>query len=358
VADPATEKRLWDELKAEREKVRRLERELAPFRRAREEQEQIARAVLDAKPLPWLLKRRESTHGPGVPVLNLSDLHLNETVLPEEVAGVNEFDPEIAQVRLERVFQGALDLAYNHMVLPRGWKYPGMVVLLGGDVVDNLAGNFHTSDRHNLALRPAIAQATQGLAQGLRSLADHMGRLLVVKVPGNHGRTTSKMPMSGPGDTNLDSVIYDNLRAHKLLGSKEITWVASPGDEARFLVYDHAFVLTHGYQFRGGDGEIGALGPITRGVKRMRSKYRQLGMPVDTVVVEHFHQLFFGTDFIVNGSLKGYDAMAMRYNFPFQPPVQGMWFVHPERGITAMWAVHADEKRKRKPAAWASVEAA
>lgn len=95
-------------------------------------------------------------------------------------------------------------------------------------------------------------------------------------------------------------------------------------------------------------------------MKRLRAKYRQLGLPVDTVVVHHFHHLLFSPgDYIVNGSLKGYDAMAMRFSFPYQPPMLGMWFVHPERGITSMWGIHADDKvRKAKGTAWASIERA
>lgn len=360
MSDEATAKKLWEELKLEREKVRRLTRELKPLREAKEEQEQIAKAILTAKPLPWLKRpsRAPVTHGPGAPVFNLSDLHLNETVRPEEVAWVNEFNPEIAQQRLERVFHNALDLTLNHTVLPKGWKYPGMVVLLGGDLFDNLAGFVHTSDeRQRQGIRTAIARATQGIAQGLRLLVDEMGRLLIVCVVGNHGRTTGKMPMSSVTESNLDAVIYDNLRVHRDLAGREITWVVAPGDEARFMVYDHAFALTHGYQFRGGDGEVGALGPIQRGVKRMRAKYRQLGLPLDTVVVQHFHHLLYDPgNFIINGSLKGYDTMAMRFNFPFQRAMQALFLVHPDRGITSMYGVHAEEKQKSAPRPWAAVE--
>ena len=360
------EKKLWEEVKAERaekraleSRIRSLEKELAPVRDAEALQARLSQAVHDAKPRPWLKRPAKGNHvGPGVPVLFLSDLHMNEEVRPEDVAGRNRFNPDIADERLERVFQGAFDIAFQHMVLPNGWKYPGIVIALGGDNIDNLLGNYHASDRHAGYLDQAVARCTNGLAQGIAEARRRFGNVLVVCVPGNHGRTTPKMPSVNAGGTSLDNIIYGNLRNHRLLSGPGIDFVISGGVEARFKVYDHAFVLTHGYQWRGGDGEIGSLGPVTRGVKRLRSKYRQMGLDVDTVLVAHFHQYHPSQGFIMNGSLKGYDALAMQLSFAYEPPIQALFFVHPDRGITCQWPVHAEPKAAHKLAAWAAVEGA
>lgn len=250
--DPVAEA-LYAENKEARGRIRDLEREVKPFRDRAKAQEELARMVMEAKPLPWLLKPRTSvTRDPGVPVIDLSDLHMNETVRVEEIAYRNEFSPEIARDRLARVFQGALDLAFSHTVRPAGHRYPGAVVILAGDLFDNLSTLVHLADPAALPLRKSLTLVITGLSQGLRALVDEFGRLLVVCVPGNHGRTTAKMPMASPSDTSLDAVIYDRLREHHLLADRAIDWVVAPGDEARFLVWDHAFVATHGYQYRGG----------------------------------------------------------------------------------------------------------
>ena len=353
------ERRLWEQLKEERAASRRLLSELKPYRKAADAAERFARAVNTAKPPPWLLKPgKAAAHGPGVPLLHLSDLHMNEYVHARDVAGRNRFSPSIALTRLERTFQTAIDLALNHMVTPSGWTYPGFVVVLNGDLLDNLLGNYHRSERHSDPIADAVASTTNALAVGIARLADIFGDVLVICVPGNHGRTTEKMPSEYPAGSNLDTIVYNNLKVHRLLAGKRVTVLVAPGTELRFKVYGTSFVATHGYQWRGGDGEIGSLGPVTRGVKRLRAAYSQLNLDVDVVLVGHFHQYFPGVDFRMNGSLKGYDAVAMKNKYPYQPPIQDFFFVHPEWGITAQWPIYVDGRKPHPDKRWALVEAA
>ncbi|MBA2590982.1 MAG: hypothetical protein M3495_19925 [Pseudomonadota bacterium] len=63
------------------------------------------------------------------------------------------------------------------------------------------------------------------------------------------------------------------------------------GPDCLYRVYNHRYLLTHGHQFRGGDGMIGALGPIIRGDHKKRSRNGQIDMGYDTLVIGHWHQL-------------------------------------------------------------------
>jgi hypothetical protein len=48
----------------------------------------------------------------------------------------------------------------------------------------------------------------------------------------------------------------------------------------------------------------------------------------------HWHQLVYGKNFIVNGSMKGYDEYAHMNSFEFEPPQQAAWLMTPEHGKT------------------------
>jgi transposase len=81
------------------------------------------------------LRPREGHLDEAIPVLALSDIHWGETVKPEDVAGLNEYNPEIAEARLARYFRNALLLLNKE----RGAATIHQVLLwLGGDLIDNM----------------------------------------------------------------------------------------------------------------------------------------------------------------------------------------------------------------------------
>jgi hypothetical protein len=53
----------------------------------------------------------------------------------------------------------------------------------------------------------------------------------------------------------------------------------------------------------------------------------------DCMVLGHWHQLVWGGNFIINGSLKGYDEYAALANFSFEDPQQALWINVPEHGV-------------------------
>ena len=172
-------------------------------------------------------------------------------------------------------------------------------------------------------------------------------------VTGNHGRNTFKIRNKGRNHTSFDWLIYQFL-AKRFEGDDRIHFLISDGSDAYYSVYGHKYLLTHGDQFRGGDGVIGALGPIIRGDHRKRSRNSQIDQEYDTMLLGHWHQLIQLQRLIVNGSLKGYDEYAYNNNFPFEPPRQALWITHPSHGITFSAPVYVDRKAEVKNTNWIS----
>jgi predicted phosphodiesterase len=280
-----------------------------------------------------------------------TDWHWGEVVEPGQIGGVNLYNMEVSKARAKAFVTNTVDLLKNHMVNP---DYPGIVLMLGGDMV---SGTIHDElvETNEQPIMPVVLDLFGVLSWVVKSFADEFGRVLVPAVRGNHGRTTHKPRHKDSAFLSYDWLLYQML-AKRFEEDKRVTFQIPDGPDALFTVYGHRFLLTHGDQFRGGDGMIGALGPIIRGDHKKRSRNAQVAMEYDTLVLGHWHQLIQMQRLIVGGTLKGYDEFAYDNNFPYEPPRQALWLVHPARGITFSMPVLLEEKRpEAKDPQWVQV---
>lgn len=279
---------------------------------------------------------------PGTPMLMISDIHYGECVNAEEVLHSNTYDREIATRRLQNTFEKAVTLLTRHFANP---DFPGVVLILGGDLI---SGNLHDDHLATDAVAPVVqaVEVARVLADGVAFLADNFANVTAYCVPGNHGRTTRKPRSKFYAHNNLDWLAYQMIREYcRDLENVEIT--APNARDLTFEVAGRRYRLTHGDQFRGGDGIIGPLGPIIRGDVRKRVTASLMpGQPeaYDTLLCGHFHQLLMLPRLIVNGSVKGYDEYALSLNVPWEPAQQALWTTHPRYGMTWYMPVLCDEE--------------
>jgi len=285
----------------------------------------------NAKPeIPeWVINPPKAIHSPGVPTLFASDWHWGEVVDPEQINGVNKFNLRIAHARAKKLVERSIDLLKNHMVNP---TYPGIVFPLGGDMV---SGDIHDELRESneLATIPTVLDLLEVLCASVKALADAFGHVHVPCVTGNHGRSTIKIRAKGRVHTSYDWLLYCLLE-REFKNDKRVTFQVSSGPDVSYSIFGHRYLLTHGDQFRGGDGMVGALGPILRGDHKKRSRNGQIGLEFDTMLLGHWHQYCHLGRVIVNGSLKGYCEYANANNFGFEQPKQALFMTHPRYGIT------------------------
>ena len=303
----------------------------------------------------WLMRPTKAFHGAGVPTLFASDFHWGEIVDPGQINGVNQFNVAIAHERLRTMVEVAVDLLRNHISSKGG--YPGIVFALGGDMV---SGDIHEElmATNEAEIMKIVIDLWGALVWAIKALVDEFGKVFIPCVGGNHGRNTHKIRAKGRNYTSFDWLLYQFLAKH-FEGDKRVTFFIPDGPDALYSVMGHRYLLTHGDQFRGGDGMIGALGPIIRGDHRKRSRNGQIGMAYDTMLMGHWHQLIQLQRLIVNGSLKGYDEYANANNFGFEPPRQALWLTHPQHGITFSAPVHLEREptKERADTSWVSWKA-
>jgi hypothetical protein len=280
---------------------------------------------------------------PGIPVLFASDFQWGEVIKANELDGINAFNARIASERYKRLIERAIDLCHSHMVNP---KYPGIIYLRGGDMV---SGDIHQELRetNDLSSIPACIDLIEHECTGIRQLADKFGKVWVISVPGNHGRTTIKPHAKKYVETNYDYLIACMIE-REFRNDSRVQFMTPMSGDARFKVYDWHFVLTHGDRIgsSGGQGFIGPAATITRGMKKLVDYYAGLRQHVDWCLVGHFHtamELEYGFS---NGSLPGYSEYAKTFRARPQSPTQWLFFVHPKNGVTARWKILLDTKSR------------
>ena len=337
-----------------------LKREAASLKESqdhvREIREKIYKiAAYDPDPPEWLVRSRASNER-GNPLTIWSDWHYGEVVSRSQVNGVNEFNRTVARKRIERLATTTCDLAVNHMG-KSSLGYNGIVVCLGGDM---LGGDIHdelaaTNDR---TTQQSIEDLIDLLGSAIETVATTFGKVFIPCVVGNHGRSTQKMRMKNRVFTSHEWNVYCAL-ARYFRKSKHIQFYIPEGADAHFRVHGTRYMLTHGDSLgvKGGDGLIGALGPIMRGALKTHRSESQVDNEFDMMVIGHWHQALWLPTCIVNNSLKGYDEYAkLQLRAPFSRPSQMLWFDHPRHGITARWEVYLEGRLQAKESReWISV---
>lgn len=339
--------------------VNTLTRELTAARETALTAETIKRKIIGLKQnvetvredvLPFLQDALKNSGSPGVPTLFCSDWHWGEHVDAAQVGGVNKFDVHTAKKRVDRLMHTAVRLL--SIISPK-MDYPGIVFALGGDMI---SGNIHEelTATNEINSMPAVLDLYSELVACIDYLLDHFPKVFVPCVTGNHGRDTRKIWSKDRHHTSFDWLLYCFL-AKRFENDKRVTFLIPDGPDAYYRIFSHRYLLTHGDQFRGGDGMIGALGPITRGDHKKRSRNSQVNMAYDTLLLGHWHQYIHLGKLIVNGSLKGYDEYAYANNFPFGIPEQALWITHPVHRVTFRMPVHLADTAVDKKADWVSV---
>lgn len=300
--------------------------------------------------LPKWTSEPRTAKAPGVPKIMLSDLHWGERVRPEQIGHVNEYNLAIASKRLRATIDIAISLC---KILDPTMSYPGIVVPLGGDMV---SGNIHDELKasNELNTMPTLLDLYRQLVPAIRLLADTFGHVFVPCVSGNHDRDTKKTWSKDRNHTSFGWLLYQFLAA-AFAEDKRVVFYIPDGSDALYRIYNTRYLLTHGDQFRGGDGIIGPLGPVTRGEQKKNTRNAAVGQDYDVMEFGHFHKRMLTARLRGNGSLKGYDEYAADNNFGYEPPSQNFWITHPDHGITFDAPVYCDAAKRSRKTDWVSV---
>lgn len=316
-------------------------KELAELRARFAAQEALASTRFTPRVVPV---EKHEAGAPGWPVTIWSDWHWGEVVRADEVGGVNEFNYDIAVRRVDKLVNATIALLQDYA--GRNPVYPGITVCLGGDF---FSGAIH-DELVETNWAPVTGQAfelKEIIAGALTRMADVFGLVECPAVVGNHGRNAKKPRAKLRVQENNEYWLYRALAGH-FRGDDRIHFTVSEQTDVDFTIYGHRFKLTHGDALgvKGGDGQIGALGPIVRGALKTNAAERHVRREFDTLLIGHWHAyqpagVLVPT--VVNGTLKGYDEYARTFlRAPYSKPSQALLLVAPKHGLAAQWPVYVD----------------
>lgn len=259
----------------------------------------------------------------------LSDTHFSEVVNPAHVNNVNVYNREIAKGRLQTYFEKIVSITSNYI---KGITMDGIVLCLGGDMVSGIIHEElkETNEKHMLE---ECVYWADNIVSGIKYIHDKLKRPIYIPcVVGNHGRLTKKPTYKYRAEDNLDYLMY-LLIQKSLQEYSDITVDIARSSEIPFTVYDTTYILCHGDEFRGGKGISGIYTPISLGRMRKQERELSLNRTYDILLMGHFHQLLYGGNFIINGSLIGANEYSYMNSMKVEPPQQAFWLSSP-RGIT------------------------
>jgi hypothetical protein len=319
----------------------RLTTQIEELRRTLDLVEKVERTELH--PVEWLTPKKPAKQSAATLVLMLSDLHLDEVVLPEEVEGLNAYNRVIAQMRLRKTIENTIKVSRHYLA---GMKYDGCVLLLGGDI---FSGDIHEElkETNEDTMLGSLLYWAQEIAAAVDVLATEFKRVHVAAVAGNHGRTTRKPRAKQRARTNFDWLLAKMIERH-FAGDKRLTFDIPESSDVLVSIYDSKHLLTHGDQTKGGGSIGGIYPPIMRMRAKKAQRYLTTGQQFDTLWLGHWHQYLPSPSMVVNGSMKGYDEYAFVSNFSYEPPQQALAVVAPDKGITIQAPIFCVDRKREK----------
>ncbi len=262
-----------------------------------------------------------------------SDWHIEETVVSEKVNHLNEYNLSIARRRAVQFFQNTLKLLKKEQVAT---KIDTLVLALLGDFI---SGNIHEELLENCSLQPmpAIIEAKKLLVSGIKFLLENSDVNLVIPCHvGNHTRITKKVHISTEEGNSLEYFMY-HVMADEFAGEPRVKFLISEGYLSYLQVYDFTVRFHHGHAIKFGGGIGGVFIPAYKKISQWeKAKHANLD------VYGHLHQVKDGGNFLLNGSLIGYNAFAIRIGADYEPPKQLFFLVSKKRGKTVVAPITFD----------------
>lgn len=281
-------------------------------------------------PSPWAVRPASSSRHEGVVVAQLADPHWDEVVKPEEVLFLNAYNRDIAEVRYRTWAEKVVELPRDYM---KGVDIVGLHVLSTGDL---FTGDIHAElkESNEDHLFASVIHWVENTISALELLEREYSTMVVSAVVGNHGRSTIKPVFKGRAHSNIEWLFWRVVQSRMGDRGSKIVFNVSDAMDLSVPIYGRNHLVTHGDQFHGGTGISGAYAPLSLGQHRKSVRQLAAGVPMDTMVMGHFHQYFVLPGLVVGGSIKGYDEYAFGLNLRPEEAKQALWLATPEHGAT------------------------
>jgi hypothetical protein len=293
--------------------------------------------AIKAQPL-YVPNKIKSVHERGhkaAAVLMMSDWHVDAVVDPLTMNGLNRYDEPIAKDSVRQAFSNGMKLVEMSR---REVDVDRVYVALLGDL---LSGMIHDDNVESNSCSPcdAVLKLRNMVIDGLCHVLESFDRkVTVVCSVGNHGRTTEKIRHTTQVSNNYEYLLYSVVAAH-FANNPRIDFVIEKGYHTYIDIMGYPVRAHHGHYMRYKGGIGGITIPLNKMIDRWNKSYR-----VYLDMLGHFHQKFDGGNFLVNGSVIGYDAYAISIGASPEPPQQVFFLMDNRKGKTVVAPIIIERK--------------
>ena len=257
----------------------------------------------------------------------ISDVHFDEWVDIKETMGMNEYNPDIAKKRIDKLFQATIS---NSIEL----KTDVLNIRFLGDIV---SGIIHPELLLNsrLGVVQSVIMLVDYFAKWIRECTKYFRIIKCVAVVGNHGRMFTKPNFKKKAELNFDFFLYDSLRREVKDCVESFELPTSP--YAFSKVFEYGILDMHGDGIKGGGGMSSVPSGINKTISLIGDMFKQNGQEFDIVNLGHFHtsgitSSFDGTQIVMNGSLIGAGEYGMYGVNKAEPPSQTYYIIEEGKG--------------------------
>ena len=279
-------------------------------------------------PKPQRQPRRKETE---VAVAHLSDVQWGKKT--------DTYSSEIAKARC---------LEYAHKVVKcinRHRHYANVdeiVLLMGGDMISGeiiFTGQPHEIDQ--CVLDQAVRGAPACFASIIFYFLEHVRRVRVATVPGNHGRAVPKHVAGNP-KTNWDVVAYEvtqHMVEKAAAGRNRVSWQHAKDWYVIEDVLGHKLMMIHGHELRS-SAHTSILNSMGGWIDSVKEDWHHL-------YIGHFHNLRTGylnrRAYYINGTTESDAEYARQRLASAGRPVQRLQFFNKSHGMVADRPIYLDE---------------
>ncbi len=298
------------------------------------EREKAAILDITSQVASFVIKPTASVKSQATALWLASDWHVAEKVTRGQTNGINQFTLAIAKARAEAFFRNGLRLTKmaSHDV-----TVDTVVLALLGDFI---TGHLHLDAVENNNLPPVeetlFAQSL--IVSGIEYILKNSAYKLVIPChSGNHGRTTKFSHFGSENGHSLEYFMYNSI-ANYFRNEPRVNISIPEGSHSYIDIYGYRVRFLHGHDVKYGGGVGGITIPINKAIAQW-DKIKTSSL----TCLGHFHQKFDGGNFIVNGSLIGYNAFALSIKASAERPQQQFVLIDKARGKTLVAPILLDE---------------
>jgi len=275
------------------------------------------------------IPKPKTNRGVSEACLLLSDSHIGETVIYEQMEGYNEYDFNIFCSRLYLLIRETI---HTTLLMSSMSKLDTLNVFMLGDMV---SGEIHEElmKTNELMSLQSCAMGALVFAQAIIKLLTVYKKIKIFCVVGNHGRTTKKKESKFGHINNYDWILYQLLRSYLLNYEKKnlVDFIIPDSLEAIACILNYRILYGHGDAIRM-FYRTPFYGIENDSAKQQRM--RRLNHGFDFRVMGHFHeQSNLKNEVLMNGSMIGPNEYGKNKLHEVAPPVQKFFEINEKYGI-------------------------